>query len=74
MGSKEINPVILIITVVVVLAVIGYFGMRAMQPPQPPPGSYTPGVPPWLDKNHPQTAAPGVHSPTEAGAAPARGR
>jgi hypothetical protein len=53
MGKTEINPVVAIVAGVLILAVIVFFGYRATQPPTPARGSYTPGVPPWLDKNNP---------------------
>lgn len=51
MGNKEINPVVAIAAGAVVLGLALFFGFRAVQPPTPPPGSYTPGVPPWMEKN-----------------------
>jgi hypothetical protein len=51
MGNKEINPAVAIAVGVVVLVLAAFFGIRAVQPPAPPSGSYTPGVPPWLEKN-----------------------
>jgi len=54
MGQKQqVNPIVVIAALVVVIAGMGYFGWRAVQPPTPAAGSYTPGVPPWLDKNSP---------------------
>lgn len=53
MGQKQISPVVIVAAIVLVVAGIGYFGFRAVQPPAPAAGSYTPGVPPWLDKNSP---------------------
>ena len=64
--NKQINPVVIVAVLVALVAVLGYFGYRAATPPTPAPGSYTPGVPPWLDKAHPN-AAEGVH-PAGAGA------
>lgn len=52
MEKREVNPVVLIAVAVVLVALLGYFGFRAMQPPTPAAGSYTPGVPPWMDKQH----------------------
>jgi hypothetical protein len=51
MGKKEINPAVAVAVGVVVLGLAAFFGIRAVQPPTPPSGSYTPGVPPWLEKN-----------------------
>ena len=51
MAQKQVNPIVIIAALVVVVVGMGYFGWRAIQPPTPTPGSYTPGVPPWLDKN-----------------------
>jgi hypothetical protein len=51
MGNKEINPAVAIAVGVVVLVLAAFFGLRAVQPPAPPAGSYTPGVPPWMEKN-----------------------
>lgn len=51
--NKEINPIVIIAAVVVLVVILGYFGFHAMSPPTPAPGSYTPGVPPWLDKKSP---------------------
>ena len=59
MGGKEVNPIVIIAALVVVVGLIGYFGYKAVMPPTPPAGSYTPGVPPWMDKKHPVAA--GVH-------------
>jgi hypothetical protein len=53
MGQQNVNPVIIIAVIAVLVVGLGYFGYRAAQPPMPKPGSYTPGVPPWLDKNSP---------------------
>ena len=61
MGGKEVNPIIVIAAVVIVVALVGYFGYHAMTPPTPPAGSYTPGVPPWMDKSH-HAMASGVHA------------
>ncbi|MEO7718381.1 MAG: hypothetical protein ABIY70_19440 [Capsulimonas sp.] len=71
MAKKEINPLFVIGAIVMVIGFVGYIGWKAVSPPQPPAGSYTPGVPPWMDKNSasynkppgapaaPGTAAPG---------------
>ncbi len=56
MGNKEINPVVAVVAGVVVLGLAAFFGFRAVQAPAPPPGSYTPGVPPWMDKSHTSNA------------------
>ena len=53
MQQKQVNPLVAIAVVVVAIIGVVYGGFRAAQPPQPPAGSYTPGVPPWLDKNSP---------------------
>lgn len=53
MDKFEVNPVIGVIVGVIVLGLIVFFGFRAVQPAQPPAGSYTPGVPPWLDPKNP---------------------
>jgi hypothetical protein len=53
MEQKEVSPVIIIAALVVLVAGLAYFGYRAAQPPTPKVGSYTPGVPPWLDKKSP---------------------
>ena len=59
METRQINPIV-IIAALVVVGLIGYFGYKAVTPPTPPAGSYTPGVPPWMDKKHPVAA--GVHT------------
>jgi hypothetical protein len=61
MGGKEANPIVIAAALVIVVALVGYFGYKAVMPPAPPPGSYTPGVPPWLDKNHKTALPAGVH-------------
>ncbi len=61
MGDKASNPIVMIIVGVVAVVILLFVGFHAMQPPTPPAGSYTPGVPPWLDKNHHSTL-PGVHA------------
>jgi hypothetical protein len=66
MGNREINPAVMIAVIVVVLCVVGYFGYRATSPPTPAPGSYTPGVPPWMDKNNKSAQSTGVHDPSQA--------
>jgi len=53
MGNKPVNPIVIIAAIVGVVILIGYFGWKSAMPPQPAAGSYTPGVPPWLDKNSP---------------------
>ncbi len=53
MEQKEINPVVSVLVGVVVLGLMVFFGFRAVQPASPPPGSYTPGVPAWLDPKNP---------------------
>lgn len=62
MDTKQINPIIIIASLVTFVALIGYFGYKAVMPPTPPAGSYTPGVPPWMDKNHKNTLPAGVHA------------
>jgi hypothetical protein len=54
MGQQNVHPVVIIAVIAVLVAGLGYFGYRAAQPAQPKSGSYTPGVPPWMDKNSPQ--------------------
>lgn len=66
MEKKQVNPIVVIAALVVVIIGMGYFGWRATLPPQPAAGSYTPGVPPWLDKNSPsynKTANPAAPEP-----------
>jgi hypothetical protein len=53
MEKKQVSPIVIIAAIVVMVGGLGYFGWRATLPPQPAAGSYTPGVPPWLDKNSP---------------------
>ena len=60
METRQINPLIIIAALVVVVGLIGFFGYKAVMPPTPPAGSYTPVVPPWMDKKHPVAA--GVHA------------
>ena len=69
--KKEVNPII-VIAIIAVLVIFAGFGVyKASSPPAPPAGSYTPGVPPWLDKNHP--AQSGVNgAPAAQPAAPPR--
>jgi hypothetical protein len=57
--KQEINPIFLIVGGVLALGVVILIFYRASSPPTPPPGSYTPGVPPWMEKNRAQTQ-PGV--------------
>lgn len=52
--KQEINPIFLAAAVIVVLGVTIFFFIRATSAPTPPPGSYTPGVPPWLEKKQGQ--------------------
>jgi hypothetical protein len=58
--KQELNPVIAIIAIVVLIgAGIGTF--LYMTAPRTPAGvKYTPGVPPWMDKNNPQTGKAGA--------------
>lgn len=49
--QTQINPIFVIAALLIVVIGIGYFGFKAAQPPTPAAGSYTPGVPPWMDKN-----------------------
>ena len=60
MTNREINPTVLIIAGVVMLGVILFLFFRASSPATPRAGSYTPGVPPWMEKNATQ-AQQGVH-------------
>ena len=60
METRQINPLVIIAALVVVVGLIGFFGYKAVMPPTPPAGSYTPGMPPWMDKKHPVAA--GVHA------------
>ncbi len=60
MTKQEVNPIFLILAIVVVIGVILFVFYRAASPAAPPAGSYTPGVPPWMEKNRPQTQT-GVH-------------
>ena len=53
MEQKQASPLVVIAALVALAGGIGYFGWRAAQPTTNT-GSYTPGVPPWLDKNSPQ--------------------
>ena len=81
--KKEINPVLIGAILVLAVGALGFFGWRAMSPPEPAAGSYTPGLPPWLDPKSPQykkgqggpsggpsTGAPGAPAGTPAGGAP----
>ncbi|GAB4466794.1 MAG: hypothetical protein OHK0029_38330 [Armatimonadaceae bacterium] len=59
--KQEINPIFLIIAVVVALSVIIFVFVKASSPPTPPANSYTPGVPPWMEKDQNKTGEqPGV--------------
>lgn len=58
--KQEVNPIFIAIAVVVALSMTIFVIMRASSPPTPPPGSYTPGVPPWMEKNRTQ-GQQGVH-------------
>jgi hypothetical protein len=64
MGNKEINPAAAIAVGVVVLGLATFFGLRAVQPPAPPSGSYTPGVPPWLETKTSSKVPPNNPAPT----------
>lgn len=57
--KQQISPIIVIIAIVVLVgAGIGTF--MYMTTPRPPAGvKYTPGVPPWMEKNKP-AASPGA--------------
>jgi len=70
MEKMEINPVVGAIVGVIVIGLIVFFGFRAVQPQRPPAGSYTPGVPPWMDPKNPNhgTVKP---PPGRAGGVPA---
>jgi hypothetical protein len=59
--KQEINPLFLIIGAVLALGVVILIFYRASSPPVPPAGSYTPGVPPWMEKNRTQVQS-GVHN------------
>ncbi len=50
MIKKDVNPVILILLGVAAVGVLIFFFNKSMSPPEPPAGSYTPGVPPWMEK------------------------
>ncbi|MDX1935046.1 MAG: hypothetical protein SFU56_20810 [Capsulimonadales bacterium] len=69
MAKREIPPIFLLVGGVLTLGVLIYFFYQASSPPTPPPGSYTPGVPPWMEKNRTQ-AQPGVHNAPSAGQKP----
>jgi hypothetical protein len=74
MATKSVHPIIVIATVVVLIALVGYFGFRAVVPPAPAAGSYTPGVPPWMDKhnsNYGKVQAPPGGAPATQASAPA---
>ncbi len=62
MDTKQIKLIILTASLVAFVVLIGYFGYKAVMPPTPPAGSYTPGVPPWMDKDHKNTVPTGVHA------------
>jgi hypothetical protein len=59
-ANREINPIFLIVGAALVLGVVIFIFYRASSPPTPPPGSYTPGIPPWMDKNRPAQTQQGV--------------
>lgn len=58
--KQEINPIFLIIAGVLALGVIIFIFAKATSPPTPPPGSYTPGVPPWMEKKDTKEQQQGV--------------
>ena len=59
METKALNPAVLVGVIVAVVLAIGVIGYRAVAPATPSPGSYTPGVPPWQEKNNgKQVSAP----------------
>jgi hypothetical protein len=58
--KQEINPIFLIIALVLLLGGAIFVFVKATSPPTPPPGSYTPGVPPWMEKDS-KKAQEGVH-------------
>jgi len=52
--KKEVNPILIGVILVLVVGALAYFGWKAMSPPEPPAGSYTPGLPPWMDPKSPE--------------------
>ncbi|BDI32353.1 hypothetical protein CCAX7_44040 [Capsulimonas corticalis] len=70
--KKEISPLVVIGAIVVIIGFVGYFGWRAVSPAQPPAGSYTPGVPPWLDKSSANYGKP-TGAPVPPGTSSPRG-
>ena len=52
MGKQELNPGLIAVISIVVLIIIVAVGFHTVQPATPDAGSYTPGVPPWLDPKH----------------------
>jgi hypothetical protein len=77
--KKEVNPILIGAILVLVVGALGYFGWKSMSPAEPPAGSYTPGVPPWLDPKSPEYkkgqggpsgGVPGAPGGTPSGGAP----
>jgi hypothetical protein len=68
MKDKEVSPAMLGVVVIVLVILIGFGIYRFSQPANiaGPPGGYTPGVPPWMDKQHPNLSK----EDTGPGAAP----
>lgn len=60
--KNEVNPIVVGAVLLVIVVVLGYFGWKAIQPAQPPAGSYTPGVPPWMDPKNANSKPGGGNS------------
>ncbi|MCW3101078.1 MAG: hypothetical protein JWL77_6696 [Chthonomonadaceae bacterium] len=81
--KKEVNPILIGAILVLVVGTLGYFGWKVMSPAEPRAGSYTPGLPPWMDPKSPEYkkgqggptggptgGAPGAPGGTPSGGAP----
>ncbi|MDR3690037.1 MAG: hypothetical protein P4L46_11705 [Fimbriimonas sp.] len=71
--KTEIKTPIIVVAAIAIIAVIGYFGMKMVNDS----GSldhgqikYTPGVPPWLEKDA-SKKGPGTGAPAAPGGGPA---